>query len=500
MQIIPSTTRTSVVLWLVLVSLFSTGCVVSKSPVTGNRRAYGYTWEQEIQIGKESDPQIIAQYGLYDDVAMAKYVEDLGQNILAFSHLRRPDTEPEYRNTAFTFRVLDSPVINAFALPGGYIYVTRGLMAHMENEAQLAVVLGHEIGHVAARHASQRAATQAFGQLGLIGAAIGGQVFLGGDAAENILNLGGTAAQLLFLSYGRDDERESDELGVEYSALAGYKAGEGSAFFTSLKRLGAQQEQSLPGFLSTHPDPGEREQTILRMAAEWAQRTEMTKVNQESLLAQVNGVVLGDNPRQGFAEDGVFYHPDLRFRFPVPSGFTMINQPSQVALVGPNQQAILLFSLAEGAASAREASDKFAAQEGLTVVERGQGQAQGLPARYILADAQTQDGQEVRLRAYFVDYDDRVYTFLGYSAKETYATYASAFTSTMQGFGRLTDGRILNIQPTRLTVVTTDRSAVFKTYLPGTLPASLSAEGMAILNQVGLEEQIPPGRRLKLIQ
>ncbi len=156
--------NTRTLLVAILLTTFLAGCVsVERSLVTGNKRAFGYTWAQEVQIGNEADPAIVAQYGLYDNAQIASYVENLGQELLQTSHLRRPDTPAEMRNTPFAFRVLDSPVVNAFALPGGYIYVTRGLLAHLDNEAQLAVVLGHEIGHVVGRHASKRAAQQQLG-------------------------------------------------------------------------------------------------------------------------------------------------------------------------------------------------------------------------------------------------------------------------------------------------------------------------------------------------
>ncbi|MDX1740539.1 MAG: M48 family metalloprotease, partial [Rhodothermales bacterium] len=223
---------------------------MQRNPITGNKRAYGYTWEQEKQIGAEADPQIIAQYGMYSDEELSAYVDRIGQKIVEQSHLRRPDTPPEFAGLEFHFRVLDSPVVNAFALPGGYIYLTRGLLAHLKNEAQLAVVLGHEIGHVAGRHASKRALQTQLGQLGLIGGAIVGQELLG-LPGQDILSAGSSIAQLLFLRYGRDDERESDELGVEYAALAGYKAEEAAGFFVTLRRLGEQSGHSIPSFMST---------------------------------------------------------------------------------------------------------------------------------------------------------------------------------------------------------------------------------------------------------
>ena len=153
-------------------------CVtLERSPITGKKRAYGYSWQEEIELGRDADKEITAQYGIYDDPELTAYVDEMGQELVVVSHLERDDTDPRFRDTKFVFRVLDSPVVNAFALPGGYVYVTRGLMGHLENEAQLAVVLGHEIGHVAARHASQRAAEQQLGQIAIIGGAVVGESF-----------------------------------------------------------------------------------------------------------------------------------------------------------------------------------------------------------------------------------------------------------------------------------------------------------------------------------
>ncbi len=487
--------RARLVLIILIAAVFVSGCVVSKSPITGRKRAYGYSWGQEVQIGKEADPQIVAEFGLYEDQQVRAYVERLGQEVLAVSHLRRPETDPEFRNTPFTFRVLDSPVVNAFALPGGYIYVTRGLLTHLNNEAQLAVVLGHEIGHVAARHASQRAATQTLGQIGLLGAAIGGQVLLGGTVGESILNLGGTAAQLLFLKYGRDDERESDELGVDYSAQAGYMPSEGAAFFHSLKRI-SDQMGGIPTFLSTHPDPGEREQTIIRLAQRWEQGATL-EVDQEEYYGLIGGMVLGNDPRQGFVRGGVFYHPTLKFRFPVPSGYQVENQPSQVVMIAPNEQAILLFTIAQGAASPQEAAAKLTAQEGVKVVDSGAATVGGNTAYFVLADAQTQSG-EVRLLSYYVQYGGTVYTFLGYAAKASFSTYQDVFLGSIRGFDRVTDPAILNVQPTRLQVVRAPRTDAFRTFLPASLPDQFTPEDLAILNQVELDTRIERGQELKL--
>lgn len=484
------------VVLVTLLAFFASSCTVSRNPISGNKRAYGYSWEQERQLGAQADPQIQAQFGFYQDEGVSRYVEQIGQEVLAESHVRRPDAAQEFKETPFHFRVLDSPVVNAFALPGGYVYVTRGLLAHLNNEAQLAVVLGHEIGHVEARHASQRAFEQQLGQIALLGGAIAGQELLG-LPAQDLLNIGGAAAQLMFLSYGRDDERESDNLGVEYAARAGYVAAEGSEFFRSLERIGEESGQSLPSFLSTHPDPGEREETIREKAQVWEQQYEMNRLEQDDLYSAIEGMVLGENPRQGFVENGIFFHPDMRFQFPVPSGFQLINQASQVVMIDEQQQAIQIFTIAQEN-SAQAAARQFAGQQGIQTVDSGTSRSNGLPASYVLADAQTQQGQVLRLLAYFVEYQDNVYAFLAYSARDNFSRFENAFRRTMQGFAPLTDPQILNVQPVRLQVISAPRTAPFSSFVPDRLPRDLTAEKLAIMNQVQLNEQITAGTPLKL--
>ncbi|MEL7363057.1 MAG: M48 family metalloprotease, partial [Bacteroidota bacterium] len=156
--------RAAFVLLLPIVLL---GCATSTNFITGENQPAAYTWAEEVQIGQEADASIIAQYGVYDNPELSAYVTRIGEEVLRQSALRQAPAPPEVQNTPFTFRVLDSPVVNAFALPGGFVYVTRGLLAHLDNEAQLAMVLGHEVWHVAGRHASKRAAVQQRNVIGL---------------------------------------------------------------------------------------------------------------------------------------------------------------------------------------------------------------------------------------------------------------------------------------------------------------------------------------------
>jgi len=481
-----------------LLFFFTSSCVVQESPVTGTKRAYAYSWQQEVELGKDVDSEIVSQFGLYDDPEVSEYFSEISAVILENSHMRREDTPEKFRNTEFTFRVLDSPVVNAFALPGGFVYVTRGLMAHLNNEAQLAVVIGHEIGHVAARHASQRGLQQAIGQAVVVGGAIIGQEFLG-VSGESILNLSGQAAQLIFLSYSRDHERESDRLGVEYAAMTGYDAAEGADFFTSLKRLSEKSGGGVPNLLSSHPDPGEREETIPEKAEEWRQKGyEQSILNKEEYMQLLDGMVFGENPRDGFERDGRFFHPNMEFQFPVPSGWNLINQPSQVVMVSPEEKGVSIFRIDGEAETARESVQNFLSNNEIETDSQGSTQSSGRYDAYEADFTVQQESQTLGVHLYAVEYQGTVYTFLSYSAESDFSEYLPIFKDTATNFDRLTDQSILNIDPVTIRVTRTSGEEVFSRLLPDDLPMDIDEEEVAILNQVNLGDVIPAGTLIKI--
>jgi len=479
---------------LLLVGILVWACTTGIIPATGEKRYLGFTWEQEQEIGKQASKEIAAAFGIYRDPKLERYVEQVGRRVLAESHLRRRGTDEQFLKTPITFSILDSPTVNAMAIPGGHIYVTRGMLSHLNSEDQLAVVLAHEIGHITARHAARRAWQQQFGQGLLLGGAILGQVF--GLPAEQLLNLGGTATQLIFLRYSREDELEADRLSVEYCSLAGYDPREATDFFRALSQIQEKEGAGLPNFLSTHPNPGDRVQRIKDLTAEWNKRPPRRDSDPAIYFNAIEGVVLGEDPRQGFVERNVFYHPDLRFRFPVPQGFRLVNQPTQVIMIDNQRRAIIGFR-SSGEKSLQAAASKFLSQGGIRVLERGGSQSEGLPAFYVVADAQAQD-QIVRLIAYFVEQRGRVYEFVGYSAPQAFGFFRNEFLRTMRGFGDLNDPGILNRQPVRLELERASRTASFRNFIPTRLPNDLRPEDLAILNQVSLGQEIQRGRILKL--
>lgn len=483
---------------LLTVLLIVTACVIQKSPVTGNRRAYGYSWAQEVKIGAQADQQIVQQYGVYNNESIQNYVDQVAQSVLKTSDMRGPDVATKYDTTSFTFRVLDSPVVNAFALPGGYVYLTRGLLSHLRNEAQLAVVIGHEIGHVAARHASQRAFEQQMGQLALIGGAVAGQELLGIPGGQ-ILNLGSQAAQLLFLKYSRDDERESDRLGVEYAAKQNYEASEGAAFFRTLQRLSQRSGQSLPTWASTHPDPSNRAERIPELAQNWKEKGyELTVKDTDQYMRELENMIYGVNPRHGFTRNGMFYHPELAFKFPYPENWQLINTPSMVQIVNPDQNAIIVFQIDGKNSTPRASVAEFLNQQGITTTGTSQTSQNGLNGFEATASAQTQDGANVRFYLYAVEYNGDIYRYVTYTLAEQFSNYRSVFVQTAKGFDDLNDASILNIQPARLNNYRVDRTAPFRSFLPDELPMDITPQEVAIANQVELDETIEAGTWIKV--
>lgn len=482
---------------VLFISLFIPSCVVQESPVTGQKRAYAYSWDQEVQIGREVDSEIIREFGLYEDEEVHDYFNRISNAILENSHMRRPETAERFRETEFIFRVLDSPVVNAFALPGGYVYVTRGLMAHMNNEAQLAVVIGHEIGHVAARHASQRGLQQTIGSVVVLGGAILGQELLG-LPGETILNLSSQAAGLIFLSYSRNHERESDRLGVEYAAKTGYVAAEGAAFFTSLKRISERAGQSIPSLLSTHPDPGERERSIPRKAREWEEAGyEQTILNTDKYMEILDGMIFGDNPRNGFREENNYFHPELAFRFPIPQNWRMINQPSQVVLLSENQDAVMILRIDSESSDARESVRSFLNANNIETDNQRATQSGDLTAyeaNFFIQD----DNQNLGVNIYAIEYGGRIYRFINYTERNRFDEAIPRFAETTGGFSQLTDRRVLDIRPVRLSIRQLDGDTRFRDLLPADLPMNIVPEDVAIINQVYLDDTVPAGTFVKI--
>ncbi|UCE17405.1 MAG: M48 family metalloprotease, partial [Gemmatimonadota bacterium] len=454
------------------------------NPVTGKREFMLMSESQEIQLGRETDPQIIASYGLYQDDALTRYIDDLGQRMAVISH--RPQLQ-------FTFRVLDSPVVNAFAVPGGYVYVTRGILSFMNNEAELAAVLAHEIGHITARHTAQQ-----YSKAQLAGLGLGvGQIL-----SENFRKYAGYAefgVGLLFLRFSRDNERQADQLGVEYSSKVGYDATKMADFFTSLERLAGGAEQGgLPGWFSTHPNPADRVAATRRMAREWQGKlaTGEWNVNRDQYFDTIDGLVYGEDPRQGFVEKNTFYHPSLRFQFPVPEGWNVTNLPTQVQIAPEAQDAIIMLTLEEGT-NPGIAAQKFAEKTGATIHSSQEVTVNGLQAHSLLSNVQSGE-TNLNLLSYFIAKDNHIFILHGLSTPDRFAAHRNTFSHTMTNFSTLDEPHIVNVEPNRIQIVRVKETASFRTILNAFTQDEDRQKDLALLNGVTLDETTTTGTPFKI--
>ncbi len=472
--------------------------VSEPSLVTGKKESYAYSWQQEVQLGAEADQELVQTMGLYENPELQTYVQAVGERIAAHSSFANPSAPEIYRGTKLTFRIIDSTVVNAFALPGGYIYVTRGLLSHLDNEAQLAVVLGHEIGHVAARHSSQQARRAQWGQLGAIFGAILGQKVLGEQApniGNTILNVGGKAVQMLMFKHSREAEYESDSLGVNSSTLAGYAAGESAAFFRTLKTMAEAEGKALPSWQSTHPDPGDRAERVTQLAAQ-VPRERADNVGEGEYLRHIEGLVIGEDPRAGFAQNGVFYHPVLKFQLPVSPGWKLENQRSAVLMAEPSGRAMMGLRMA-GEGRSRDAATRFTQENKIKVTASGDTAVNGLPTSVVMGEVTTEEGAVAVWNA-FIEMDGQVYSLLGYSEPKIFDQMRPTFETVAAGFSPLRVAEAINVQPTRLKVVRADRNAPLATFIPTALPGDLTAEKVANMNQRNLNDNVTSGQMIKV--
>jgi len=468
---------------LILFLIFLSAC--AKNPVTGKRQVVLMSEAQEISMGKASDPEVTAFFGLYSNPALQKFITEKGLAMAAISH--RP-------KLAYEFKIVDSPVINAFAVPGGYVYFTRGIMAHFNNEAEFAGVLGHEIGHITARHSVIQQRNQMLGQLGIIAGVI--LVPELAEFAEPIT----AGMQLALMSFGRDAERQSDKLGVEYSSRIGYDASQMAGFFKTLERQQAVSGgQEIPEFLSTHPSPTERNITVAKLAEEWKTKLKLTdpRINREVYLKRIDGLILGEDPRQGYVDNGVFYHPELRVLFPIPREWKLQNTPQQVQMAPGNGEALLMLTLAAGT-SLEDAAAKMLEQYKLAMVESKKESINGLAALLMVADQKQQAGT-IRVLSALIQFEGKIYSLMGITELSKFPAYQPAFLSTIQNFKELKDREKLNRKPDVVNIKTLPQQMTLQAALQSFNMPAERFEELAILNGMSLNDKLSKGSLIKVI-
>lgn len=464
---------------VILLALSLAGCAVN--PVTGDRELALVSETQEVQIGREVARSAEHQFGLVKDDELQAYIQQLGDQLAQASE--RP-------GLPWTFRVVDEPTPNAFAAPGGFIYFTRGLLAMMRNEAELVSVLGHEIGHVTARHSVAMMSRAQLAQLGIgIGSILSPTVAQFGDLAAGGL-------QLLFLKYGRDAERQADDLGYRYALEQGYDVREMVNVFAALQQSAQLTGQSpVPAWQASHPYPAERIQRINRQLASLPPSPER-RIGEAEYLQRIDGLDYGENPREGFFEDNRFLHPDLAFRLDFPRGWRTQNLSRAVIAGSPQEDAIIQMTVVPG--SLKEAADAFFSQQGMTAGRVGSQKVNGLPAisgNFEMQTQQTKLGGAVT----FVELAGRTYRILGYTPAQQRAKYDNTFRASMNSFARLTNAKALDKQPLKLSIVRLPRAMTLEAFNRA-YPSAIPIAELALINHLqGPGDVMPANFRAKRV-
>jgi predicted Zn-dependent protease len=466
-------------LWLTA-AIAATGCATN--PATGKNQLMLVSEAQEIQMGQQADTAVIATIGLYPDAVWQRYIQQFGARLAATSE--RP-------NLPWTFRVVDDPAVNAFALPGGFIYVTRGLLAHITNEAELASVVGHEIGHVTARHTAAEMSKQQLMGLGLA---------VGSMASSQIAKYAGAANQalgILYLKFSRDDESQADQLGLRYMRRADYDPRQMPEVFRMLDRLTtAEGGARLPTWLETHPSPANRVDAINRQIAALPQDFSGTSVNRDAYERRLDGLIFGVNPRQGYFTGNQFFHPDLRFQITFPQGWAFHNGAAAVVAVSPAKDAAIELAQATEP-NADAAARAFLSQQGITSGSSARVTLSGLPAVSAPFAAATESGT-LRGTVLFVEYGGAVYGIIAYAPEARWPSYQPTAEGAARSFRPLTDPAALNVQPAHVDIVTVSRATTIE-QMARERSSPVAAATLALINQVELQTPFASGRLVKWV-
>jgi predicted Zn-dependent protease len=456
-------------------------CVTN--PATGERDFSLISEDQEIALGNEARAQIAATIGIYEDPALQAYVSRIGMQLAKVSE--RPDLP-------WSFTIADDPVVNAFALPGGHIFVTRGLLTHLTSEAQLSGVLGHEIAHVTARHSANQMSKAMAAQLGLgLGMVLRPELAQFGEIAQGGIGL-------LFLKFSRDDEREADQIGLRYMSQENYDPRQLAEVFSVLEEASqAEETAAIPSWLQTHPPPKERAQLIRQQIKKDNIRGEGLMVKEDSYLQVTDGMVFGENPRHGFFAKTRFYHPELRFRVDFPGDWTVINQNLSAGAASPNQEAAASIKIVPSP-TAVAAADQFANQRQVRVGPRSNLRIAGQNTIHFDFQALTPQGVLMGQVAFF-DYQDTVFQLMGLSSAAVYDSYAVIISQIFASFKELVDPAILTIQPQRIRVVELP-FAMTLAELVSRHEESRNMEQIALINHLDPADQLAKGRLVRLIE
>jgi predicted Zn-dependent protease len=449
---------------------------------TGRRQLSLIGEQQEIAMGLQYNKGVTAEFGLYQDEAWQTYIQEIGTKLAATSE--RPQLP-------WKFQVVDDDTVNAFAVPGGFIYITRGILAHFNSEAQLATVMGHEIGHVTARHSVEKISRAQLAQLGV------GVAMVASEDFRQYSQLAQLGLGVLFLKFSRDDERQADGLGMRYLLRADYDPNEAPKVFEMLERHGQVQGQArLPEWQATHPSPERRIANLEEKIAGLTPEQQEGLVKRNEYLRRLEGMVFGKDPRQGFSAGSTFYHPDMAFRMDFPKGWKIVNQRQLVAGISPDEKAFVVLTLARET-TPREAEQAFFSQEG---IQRGPQWRQGFRHFEIAPQRDSAGHTSVPVRGTvgFRSHQGMVFRLICYTPADQWQNHDQAMHRSLGSFKRLTNRKYLDVHAKQLRIVRLPRDMSLETFNRKN-PSTIKLENLAVLNGVDAHETLPKGTLVKRV-
>lgn len=464
----------------------------AQNPVTGQQDFVMFSEDKELALGREYHPQIIKEYGRYEDEALQAYVQSVGERVASVSHRK---------DLVYRFTVLDSPVINAFALPGGYLYITRGLMAYLNSEAELAAVLGHEVGHVTARHGVRQ---QSASQAANIGYTVG-SIFLPGlrtAGAQNVFNVLGGA---LLSGYGREHELESDRLGAEYLAKSGYDPQamikvigvlkDQSTFAEAEAKKQGRDYQGYHGLFASHPDNDTRLQEVVRSADQYL-ATSGGEVGEEAYLSRIDGMVFGDSEKQGIRSGRNFYHAEMQFALQFPQDWHIQNNPSSLQAIAPGGRAFIEMGASD--LNRKQTPAQFI-RDRLKVDNLRDGRSFSSNGLEGYTGVTEQQGKLLRLAVIYLR--DKAYIFIG-GAKDNrdFAQFDKDFLATADSLHILRDDERHLAKSQRIEVVRASSSDSYTKWAQDTRISNSPMQQLQLLNGDYPDKQLQPGRLVKRVR
>jgi predicted Zn-dependent protease len=468
----------------------------SKSKVAAAPKAFT---AKEKSEGAKYHPEILKEFGGPMQSPQTAYVVRVGKNIAVQSELGNGESD-------FTVTLLNSSVNNAFAIPGGYVYITRQLVALCNSEAEMAGVLGHEVGHTAARHSQKRQNNATLANIlgaggTILGSVLGDNGGLLGAIGGGLKQYAGTAAQFFTLKYSRGQEEEADDLGIRYLSKAGYDPTALSAMLNSLAlqtsvdaRASGLGDGRVPEWASTHPDPAKR---VVRAANNAKLYPANTNRKADTHMAAINGMLYGDDPAQGVVEGQDFLHPDIKMKFTAPNGFGMQNGSDAVSINGSSGKAIFAQGSFTGDRTAYVAAAlKSVSGQNQTIPagEIRQTTVNGIPAFYSSTVVTTQQGQrEVTVFAYEWG-ANAAYHFVTITAPN-----ANPFSSMFNSMERLSAAQAAAVKPRKLRVVTVGKADSVASLAGRMAYNSLQTERFLALNGLSGSAALAAGQKVKIV-